>query len=152
MKKRHLFSLVIITAIVALQACKVTFIPSYDSSIAEQIDKTAKQIDKFYLSMLETTSSDGGGRKFSDFTEDYVEIEVELTSLLNKNKVRPLNENSTRICEITLQLWQKYKNEHKDDDDLSDGIIKLNRASFSDLLYAMGVAEKAKELVNNPPQ
>jgi len=72
--------------------------------------------------------------------------------LLNKNKIRPLNENSTRICEITIQLWQKYKQEHKDDNTLSDGLIKLNNKTFSDIFYAMQVAEKGKELVNNPPQ
>ncbi|MCK5170786.1 MAG: hypothetical protein KAQ75_12990, partial [Bacteroidales bacterium] len=69
-----------------------------------------------------------------------------------KNKVRPLNENSTRICEITLELWQKYKEEHRSDQTLSNGLIQLNRKTFSDLFFAMQVAEKGKETVNNPPQ
>jgi len=77
---------------------------------------------------------------------------VELNSLLNKNRIRPLNEHSTRICEITMQLWQKYKEEHKTDNTLNNGLIQLNRSTFDDLFFAMQVAEKAKDIVSNPPQ
>lgn len=133
-------------------ACKVTFVPEYDAELSSQIDETAKMVDRFYLEMLETTSNQNDGRAFEKFIQGYIDVEVELNSLLNKNKIRPLNDNSTRICEITLQLWAKYKEEHKTDNTLSDGLIKLNRQTFSDLFYAMQVAEKAKEIVNNPPE
>jgi len=149
--KRFLIIFVFAFSMVAFSSCKVVLLPSYDATIAEQIDNTAKAIDKFYLSMLETTNVTNDGRAFNKFADKYVEIEVELNSLLNKNKIRPLNKNSIKIGEITLQLWQKYKQEHKEDNTLSDGLIKLNRKTFSDLLYAMQVAEKGKELVNNPP-
>ena len=135
-----------------LNSCKVTFIPSYDANISTQIENTSKAVDKFYLSMLETTSASNEGRTFNNFSEEYVNIEVELNSLLNKNKIRPLNENSTRICEITLQLWVKYKEEHKTDNTLSNGLIKLNRKTFDDLFFAMQSAEKAKEIINNDNQ
>jgi hypothetical protein len=150
--KRILSSVVIIFSVLALSSCRVTFIPSYDANTATQIDNTAKEVDKFYLSMLETTSTENEGRAFNKFSEQYVSIEVELNSLLNKNKMRPLNENSTRICEITIQLWLKYKEEHKTDNTLSDGLIKLNQKTFNDLFFAMQVAEKGKELVSNPPK
>jgi len=149
--KRIIISVILIS-IIALNSCKVTFIPSYDADISEQIDNTAKAVDKFYLSMLETTSDENDGRAYEKFSEQYVNIEVELNSLLNKNKIRPLNENSTRICEITIQLLEKYKQEHKDDNTLSDGLVKLNRKTFCDLFYAMQVAEKGKEIINNPPK
>ncbi len=149
--KRTLLSVVILS-LLALNSCKVTFIPGYDAKIAEQIENTSKAVDKFYLSMLDTTSAEKGGRAFSKFSEQYVNIEVELNSLLNKNRIRPLNENSTRICEITIQLWMKYKAEHKKDNTLSDGLIIVNRKTFSDLFYAMQVAEKGKEMGSNPPQ
>jgi len=144
--------LVAVLWILFLCSCRVTLLPAYDAGISEQIDKTSKAVDKLYLLMLETTAAENEGRTFEKFSEQYVDIEVEMNSLLNKNKIRPLNENSTRICEITLQLWIKYKQEHKEDNTLSDGLIKLNRQTFSDLFYAMQVAEKGKEIVNNPPQ
>jgi len=138
--------------LLALNSCKVTFVPSYDAKISEQIDETTKSVDLFYLNMLENTSEKNDGRAFDKFSERYVELEVELNSLLNKNKVKPLNKSSTRICEITLQLWQKYKGIHKKDDKLTNGEIKYNRKIFEDLFYAMQVAEKGKKLAENPPQ
>jgi len=138
--------------ILLFSTCKVTFVPEYDAELSSQIDETAKMVNRFYLEMLETTSNQNEGRAFEGFIQGYIDVEVELNSLLNKNKIRPLNDNSTRICEITLQLWAKYKEEHKTDNALSDGLIKLNRQTFSDLFYAMQVAEKAKEIVNNPPE
>lgn len=149
---RFLSILLISISMLVMSGCKLTFVPSYDTQIATQIDETAKTVDKFYLSMLETTTVDNDGRAYVKFTEQYVGIEAELNSLLNKNKIRPLNQNSTRICEITLQLWQKYKEEHKSKNKLSDGIIKLNQKTFSELFFAMQVAEQGKNIVNNPPQ
>ena len=102
--------------------------------------------------MLETTTVENDGRAYSKFADQYVSIEVELNSLFNKNKIRPLNSNSTRICEITLQLWVKYKEEHKKDNTLSNGIIKLNQKTFSDLFFAMQTAENGENIVNNPPK
>lgn len=144
--------IIVLFSVITLTACKVTLVPSYNADISEQIENTAKAVDKFYLSMLETTTASNDGRAYLNFAEQYVNIEVELNSLLNKNKIRPLNENSIRICEITIELWIKYKNEHKSDNSLSDGLIKLNRKTFSDLLFAMQVAEKGKDIVSNPPQ
>lgn len=153
LKSRQLKNLIFsMLCVIVINSCTVTFIPKYDATIVEQIENTTKQVDKFYLTMLETTTEENGGRAFEKFTSQYVDIEVELNSLLNKNKVRPLNENSTRICEITLELWQKYKEEHRSDQTLNNGLIKLNRTTFSDLFFAMQVAEKGKETVNNPPQ
>lgn len=144
-----IFSSLLLLSLLAFNSCRVTFVPEYDAGIAQQIENTSKAIDKFYLSMLETTSASDGGRAYSKFAEQYVDIEVELNSLLNKNKIRPLNENSIRICELTLQQWIKYKEEHKKDNSLSDGLIKLNRKTFSDLFYAMQVAEKGKEMAGS---
>ena len=144
--------ILIIVLALLLEGCRVTLVPDYDDSIAQEILKTAKRVDMFYLDILETTVNENGDRAYIKMVDSYVEIEVELASLLSKNKIRPLNENSIRICEITLELWVKYKEEHKEDNELSDGLIKLNRLTFSDLFYAMLVAEKAKEIISNPPK
>lgn len=135
-----------------LFSCRVTLLPEYNAEISKNIENTAKLVDKFYLLMVETTSEENSGRSYDRFAEKYVEIEVEINSLLNQNKIRPLNENSTRICEITLELWQKYKEEHKTDNTLSNGLIRLNRKTFADLFFAMQMAEEGIKLVNNPPE
>ncbi|HDR51567.1 MAG TPA: hypothetical protein ENN90_08100 [Mariniphaga anaerophila] len=139
-------------SLIFLFSCRVTLLPEYNAEISKNIENTAKLVDKFYLLMSETTSEENSGRSYDRFAEMYVEIEVEINSLLNQNKIRPLNENSTRICEITLELWQKYKEEHKTDNTLSNGLIRLNRKVFADLFFAMQVAEEGNKLVNNPPE
>ena len=149
---KRIFLSAFILMFLSLNACKVTFLPGYDASITEQIVNSAKAVDKFYLLMLDNASAENGGRAFSRFSVEYVNIEVDLNALLSKNKIRPLNQNSTRMCEITLQLWTKYKEEHKKDNTLSDGLVKLNRKTFSDLFFAMQVAEKGKQIIGNPPQ
>ena len=146
--KRFLVAFVLVISMAAFNSCRVVLLPSYDATISEQIDNTAKSVDRFYLSMLETTTVENDGRAFSKFADKYVEIEVELNSLLNKNKIRPLNKNSTRICEITCQLWVKYKEEHKAKNTLKDGLILLNRKKFSDLFFAMRVADEGIKMAN----
>ena len=87
------FSLVLV-----LSSCRVTLVPSYDEEVAAQIEDTAKQIDTFYLQMLENE------REYDNYVNEYISIQVELNSLYNKNKVKSLNKNSTIMCEITLPL------------------------------------------------
>ena len=130
--------------LIPLPGCKVSFLPAYNAQLAGQMDATAKAVDTFYLTMLDTSSTGNNDRTYARFEAQYVAIEAELTSLLNQNTLRPLNANSTRICEITLQLWVKYKEEHKKDNTLTDALIKLNRKTFSDLFFAMQVAENTK--------
>ena len=141
-------SLPMLTLFLLLFSCKVQFIPDYSSALSEEINVTAKKVDNFYLTMLETPAA---SRQYSQFTEKYVDVEVDLNSILTKNKIRPLNQQSTRISEIALQLWTKYKEEHKKDNTLSDGLVKLNRKTLSDLFYAMRVAEEAKNIPNPAP-
>jgi hypothetical protein len=147
LKKRNLFPVLLISfCLMAFSSC-VSLLPTYNAQLAEEIVTANKAVDKFYLTMLEI-KTDNDGRSFDKFAPQYINIEVELNALLNKNKVRPLNANSTRICEITLQLWVKYKQEHKTKNTLSDGLIQLNRKTFTDLFYAMQVAEKAKDMTS----
>ncbi|WP_132435390.1 hypothetical protein [Natronoflexus pectinivorans] len=144
---KHFFVLIFAFLLIT-SSCRIQLIADYDANISEQIERTAMKVERFYLTMLETTTVENNGRAYDHFTEGYIDIEVELISLLNRNQVRPLNENSVRICEITLELWQKYKLEHKEDNSISDGVIGLNRLTFSDLFFAMQVAERAKELID----
>ncbi len=152
LKHKTLSFLTLVLISLSSLSCSVTLVPDYDPGIMQQIETTAKEIDRFYLTMLESTSEADGGREYWVFREQYINFEVELNSLLMKNKVKPLNEHSTRICEITLELWQKYKAEHQKDNTLSDGLIRLNRKTFDDLFFAMQSAEKGKQIAINPPQ
>ena len=134
-----------------ISSCKVNLIATYNAEVSAEIQALAKTVDRFYLNMLDNTYEADNGRAFNNFTNDYVNIQVDLNALYLKNKIRPLNENSTKICKTTLDLFKKYKEEHKTKNTLSDGLIKLNRKTFSDLFYAMQVAEEAKKIISDSP-
>lgn len=141
------FSVTLLSFLLLFNACKVQLVANYDAELANEINTTAKKVDNFYLSMQEIATDK---RQFSNFSASYIDIEVDLNSLVTKNRVRPLNTESTRIAEITLQLWEKYKEEHKKDNTLSNGLIRLNKKTFNDMFYAMQVAEAGKKVSNTP--
>ena len=136
-----LFSLILAVATIS---CKVTLVPNYDAGIASQIDSTLKMVDKFYLTMIETTKNENGQRAYQNFALGYVNIEVELQSLVDKNTVRPLNSDSKKISDNTLAQWIKYRDKHKQDNQISDANITLNRIYMHDQLISMQIGEAFK--------
>lgn len=132
-------------SIMSMSACRVQLLPSHDAALQEEITTLAKTVDKFYLHMME---SDSAGRSFSANVGEYINIEAELRSILNKNRIRPLNQNAIRINEITLETWIKEKEKHRTANTLSQGLVKLNAMTFRDFFYAMLVAEEAKKMID----
>ena len=128
---------------IALGACSVKFVSDYDSLSFEETLKVAKSIDKFYGDLLEKPPAE---RAYAQFSSRYVELETDLRSLLIRNKARALNEESTQISEIILELWLKYKSNHKTTDAYSDGNATLDRHRFVRLFAAAANAERAKML------
>jgi PBP1b-binding outer membrane lipoprotein LpoB len=124
----------------------VTLVPKYDANIAEQTEQVSKSIDKLYLTMLETTTEAGGGRAYSKYAEQYVAIDVELQYLLIKNKARKNNAETVNICEKVISMFDKYKNEHKRENTISDADIKLNLEYLRGILYPLVIAEEAKKM------
>jgi len=147
-KRKPVFVSLLICCLLSFSSC-ITLVPPYDAQVNEKIRTLSKTVDKFYLNMLETTSADNNGRAYQNFARQYVDTEAELNSLLTMNKVRPLNKNSTRICEITLQFWVKYKEAHKKANMINDANIILNRLYLRDLFYNMQVASEATRYLNN---
>jgi hypothetical protein len=72
---------VVVTLLIILSSCRVKFIPDYRADISKQIDETSKKVDKFYLSMLETT--DNANRPFGDFVGTYVDTLLLYTTSLH---------------------------------------------------------------------
>ncbi len=141
-QKIFFFSLLVTFAVAGLQSCSVNFVPPYDKTLSDQVTQLMKEIDVFYLEMQEYNEDE---RNYERFIEDYIQIEAELKSLYFKNKVRPLNEESTENCLIALQQWQKYKARHKARDSLSTANIELQNTYMHDVLYYILVAEEAKK-------
>jgi hypothetical protein len=138
------FALLLLSTIgfAGLNSCSVHFVPSYEKDISDEVTHLMKKIDVFYLRMNEMDVEERG---YDQFVDEYIQIEAELKSLYFKNKVRPLNEESTENCLIALQQWQKYKARHKARDSLSSANIELQNTYMHDVLYYILVAEEAKK-------
>lgn len=141
----YLFIFIGSFSILAIQSCKVKFVPDYDASAVAQIESTAKMVDRFYLTMAETTTAEEG-REYANFAQGYVDVEVELNAMLNKNKVRPLNKLATENCQILLDTWIEKKEKHKAKNTVKDAMIENYRANFSRMFNALLQTEKANEM------
>jgi hypothetical protein len=143
-QKTLIFSIIMMCSLWC-NACRLTLVPQYDSTIAQQIENVSKSIDKLYLTMLETTTEANNGRAYSKFAESYIAIEIELHSLLNKNKVRKNNGETVKICEDVVCMFDNYKNEHKKENTISDATITLNLEYMRGILYLLMIAEETKK-------
>jgi hypothetical protein len=126
-----------------LAACSVQLVADYDSATYEEILRVAKKVDHFYGTLLEAPEKD---RPYAKYSEKYVEIETDLRSLYLRNRSRPLNQESTEISRIILDLWVKYKERHRERNAYSSGTAKLDRARFQRLFGSAADAEAAKKL------
>jgi len=141
-KQKYNYWFILVLIVYTISGCRVQYVADYDDNIRNDIISIAEEIDMFYTLLLETTEAD---RTYESFKEDYLDIEVSLRSLLMKNKIRPLNEESTRQTELALELWLEDKEAHKEDDTVSDFIINQHRSQFQRIFIAMAIGESVKE-------
>jgi hypothetical protein len=135
-------STTLVTYLLIITGCGLRLVSPYDANTQEHIFKCAKLVDQFYLELLEV---DEGKRQYAKFADRYVAIEAELNSLVFRNKVRSLNEDSVDIAEGILKLWKKYEDRHKDKDAYSTGNAKLDQNRFARMFAYAARAEGAKK-------
>ena len=102
--------LMIIFLVLHLASCAYNNLADFDQNTANKIVEISKMVNMFYLQLADRDAAD---RQYSDFANEYMNIEVELEALLLMNQIIPLNEESITQAQSTLELWQKYKNAHK---------------------------------------
>ena len=145
-KSRQVVSyLILFLAFSQLANCSVKLVADYDAAVAESIIEVAQRVDTFYTRLLETPQDE---RKYVKSVDNYIAIEVELRSLVMRNKIRRLNDESIEIAETTLEKWSKYKKAHKENDLYKDALVLLHRERFTKLFTAMAIAEEAKRLTS----
>lgn len=143
---KRILLLIFLSSILA-SACKVSLVATYDYMIAQQIEAVTKKVDKFYITLLETTENVEGQRDYLNFAEQYIDIEVELESLLQKNKRRAKNQESIKINERILNKWREYKGIHKNENQLSDTDIEANKMNFENLMNTFRITEEIKKTI-----
>lgn len=126
---------------VNLFGCTVKLVDNFDRASYEEILKIGKLVDRFYGELLENKPDK---RAYQKYSSKYVEIETELRYHYMRNKTRPHNEESIQIADNTLDLWLKYKDQHKHKNAYSNGNAKLDRKRFRKMFISALKAEEAK--------
>lgn len=141
MQRKNIYFLIFITTIL-YSGCRVQYVSDYDENIKNEIIRINKEVDRIYSIMLETPLEK---RSYENFKNLYISTEIDLRTLLTMNKIRPLNEESIKQTEIAIELWIDDKEKHKENDTVSDFIIKQHRNQFQRIFIAMAIGEQVKE-------
>jgi len=126
-----------------VSACSIQLVADYDSANFEEALRIGRKVDLFYATLLET---EAGDRAYATYAARYLEIEADLRSFHLRNKVRPLNEESTQIAKDLLDLWTKYKEAHKQADVYSSDKAEIHRDRLGRMFMSAADAETAKKL------
>jgi hypothetical protein len=124
-----------------LPGCSLQLIAPYDARTEEHILLDARQVDHFYSELQDIPEAK---RYYVLFGPKYREIEAELRSLVLRNKVRRLNEDSTQISQKILDQWVKCKERHRKLDAYKEAVAELDRDRFRRMFEYAARAEDAK--------
>jgi hypothetical protein len=94
---------------------------------------------------MNITERDSTERTYSEFAEEYKNIEVELRVLVMMNKMRTKNEESVKISEHILQNWLEFKVAHRQNDAYKNSFIDVDWSTIREQFYALAVVEAAKK-------
>ena len=122
--------------------CALQLVAPYDARTEELIFNDARLVDQFYSELQDTPEE---RRSYAVFAAEYRDIEGDLRSLVLRNKVRKLNEDSTEIAQTILDQWQKCRERHKKADAYKDAIAELDRDRFRRMFEYAARAEGAKK-------
>lgn len=132
--------------LVSIAGCNsIKLVPDFDASISEQILETAKKVDAHYINMLGMFTESMTALPYDSVSKGYQEIEIELNSILLKNKVRELNSESIQVSTTVLETFQKYKQRHKEKaSGQSEVMLEDDWVIMKDLMFLLSVSEDAK--------
>ncbi len=150
MKTDHVFTnaiskyyyILLLFVLLLTSSCTVQYVAQYDETVKNEIVRIAGEVDKFFIELQEMDVSE---RTYIKAKEKYLAIEADLNSLLTKNEIRALNNQSIKQNELALKLWLDDKEQHKKKDTVSDAIIKSHRSQFKRIFIAMAKGEESKD-------
>ncbi len=141
MKNKYKLTILLIILLTIL-SCRAKLISDYDRDTAYKIVEISKMVDLFYMNITERDSTE---RTYSEFAEEYKNIEVELRVLVMMNKMRTKNEESVKISEHILQNWLEFKVAHRQNDAYKNSFIDVDWSTIREQFYALAVVEAAKK-------
>jgi hypothetical protein len=140
MRNHHRFAFISVI-LFSLISCTVQLVPDFDEKIYNSTVAIGKQVDSFFISVLDTKSDQ---RFYSQFADDFSSIEAEIGSLLLQQEARSKNEDMIDATSRTLKMWTDNKAAFQSDDLFyrNDGRVNLHKSRFADAFTAIAKGEK----------
>ena len=138
----RIFLWVLLLLSVLTAGCALQLVAPYDAKTEDQIINDARQVEQFYSELQDTPEEK---RSYSAFASKYREVEGDLRSLVLRNKIKKLNEDSTEIAQKILDQWVKCKERHKTTDSYKEAMAELDRDRFRRMFEYAARAEGAKK-------
>ncbi|MEO6219906.1 MAG: hypothetical protein ABIO81_05725 [Ginsengibacter sp.] len=104
--------------LVHLYSCQVQLVPQYNAELEQQIVNAAKMSDKLYLEIINAPADK---KSFSFYAVKYLDVEVEINSVLLKNETRPRAGDIVASAQKLKDFFVKAMEDHKNKHTLSDG-------------------------------
>jgi hypothetical protein len=161
-KKRHrpFLVLALVVSFLSLSACRVQLVPQYDAKIVVLTELSSKSVDKLY-DAIQNATIEPNERAFDLFACQYESVEDELQLLLQtiqerkkceeerillcKKTVLQSDSIMMKSCNLTIDMFERYKEMHQNQNTLNDAQIDTNRENLQLMLSALLVAEEAKK-------
>jgi hypothetical protein len=128
--------------LLALSLLSCSIIAPFDEFTLNESYTIKKEITVLYQ-LLEDAPPEK--RQYELFRRDYAYVVASLSGLLDRQKIRKKNEETTKIVEQILEFLVKYRDAHKEQDTYKDAQIKLHSKRLDGLMKALIVAEEAKK-------
>ena len=138
MKAKYCVSMLLATLLLA--SCSI--ISPLDEFTLDESYRIRKDIAVLYQLLKDTPAEE---RQYHLFQRDYTYIVVSLNVLLDRQKQRKNNEETTKIVEEILSFVTKYRDAHKADNTYKDARIELHSKRLNSLMTALITAEEAKK-------
>ena len=124
-----------------LSACSTQLISNRDPLSLNLMESAAQNVDYLYTKMSYLPENMRSYEQFSDY---YLDIEVKLNALRNRQKARRMNELTLKQVDIVLQLWRQDRVKHQQQGAPSDFLLKRHKQQYQRLFIALIKAESAK--------
>ena len=137
--------IIIVVLIVSVFACTNSLISKCDTITINDIEKLKQKINSFYTTVLPLEMKRNEKIDYKSCEDYYNDIEMNMNDVYKVNNFKKLNNKTTYTTYVILDKWKIYKEEHRNYDSISKGLMLLNKMTIDDLLNSLKYSENLKQ-------
>ena len=136
--RKHSFTVLLL--VLSLVSCSI--IAPFDEFTLNESYSIKRDVAVLYQLLKDVPPEQ---RQYEPFQRDYAYVVASLNGLLDRQKYRKNNEETTKIVKQILDFVIKYRDAHKDKGTYKNAKIKLHSKRLNSLMKALIFAEEAKQ-------